>query len=84
MRRLTRDRILSIALITPSAVAILVFVYGFIGFTGFASLTHWDTLFPDYTFVGLRNYAKLFTIERFQLDLRNTVPFTVFFLLACL
>ncbi len=84
MRRLTRDRILSIALITPSAVAILIFVYGFIGFTAFASLTQWDTLFPDYTFVGLRNYAKLFTIDRFQLDLRNTVTFTAFFLLACL
>ncbi len=84
MRRLTRDRILSIALITPSVLAILLFVYGFIGFTVFASLTKWDTLFPDFTFVGLRNYAKLFTIDRFQLDLRNTVTFTAFFLIACL
>ena len=84
MRRLTRDRILSIALITPSALALLVFVYGFIGLTAFASLTKWDALLPDFTFVGLRNYAKLFSIQRFQLDLRNTVTFTLFFLLACL
>ena len=84
MRQLTRDRILSVLLITPSALAILLFVYGFIGFTGFASLTQWDTLAPNFTFVGFSNYAKLFTINRFQLDLRNTVTFTVFFLAACL
>ncbi len=78
------DRIISLLLIAPSLIAIGVFVYGFIGFTAFASLTKWDTLAPDFTFVGLRNYAKLFNTIRFQIDLRNTVTFTVLFLVLCL
>jgi glucose/mannose transport system permease protein len=65
-------------------LAIAVFVYGFIAFTGYSSLSKWDALTPDFTFVGLRNYAKLFTIDRFLSDLRNTVTFTVLFLAACL
>src|SRR5512136_2713722 len=84
MRRVTWERVTSVLLLTPSVIAIAVFVYGFIGFTGFSSLTKWDALTPDFTFVGLRNYAKLFTIDRFLCDLRNTVTFTVLFLGACL
>lgn len=84
MREIKRDRLLSILFILPSLIAIAVFVYGFIGFTGYASLSKWDSLTPDFTFVGLRNYARLFTIDRFLCDLRNTVTFTVFFLAACL
>ncbi|MBI2247096.1 MAG: sugar ABC transporter permease [Armatimonadetes bacterium] len=78
------DRVISLLLIAPSLVALAVFVYGFIGFTGFASLTKWDSLTPDFTFVGLRNYARLFDTTRFQIDLRNTVTFTVLFLALCL
>ncbi len=84
MRQVTRDRLLSLLLISPSVIAIAVFVYGFIGFTAYSSLTKWDALTPDLTFVGLRNYAKLFTIDRFLCDLRNTVTFTILFLAACL
>lgn len=75
---------MSLLLIAPSVVAVAVFVYGFIAFTGFSSLTKWDALTPDFTLVGLRNYQKLFTIDRFLTDLRNTVTFTVLFLVACI
>jgi glucose/mannose transport system permease protein len=71
-------------MIAPSVIAIAVFVYGFIGFTGYSSLTQWDSLVPDLTLVGLRNYAKLFTIDRFLCDLRNTVTFTALFLAFCI
>lgn len=84
MKRLTRDRLLAIALLSPSVIAIAVFVYGFISFTAYSSFTRWNGLVPDLTLVGLRNYRRLFGIERFQLDLRNTVVFTVIFLAACL
>lgn len=84
MRLMTRDRLLSILLIAPSVLALAVFVYGFIGFTAYSSLAKWDSLTPDFTFVGLRNYERLFTIDRFLSDLRNTVTFTVLFLVACL
>jgi len=84
MRRVTGDRVVSLLLIAPSVVAVAVFVYGFIAFTGFSSLTKWDALTPDFTLVGLRNYQKLFTIDRFLCDLRNTLTFTLLFLVACL
>ena len=84
MRGLTRDRVVSLLLIAPSVIAVAVFVYGFIAFTAFSSLTRWDSLTPDFTLVGLRNYQKLFTIDRFLSDLRNTVTFTLLFLVACI
>jgi len=84
MRRVTWERVASVLLLTPSVLAIAVFVYGFIGFTGFTSLTKWNELQPDFTFVGLRNYSSIFANLRFQYDLRNTVLFTVLFLVGCL
>lgn len=36
---------------------------------------------PDFSFAGLKNYADLFHDYRFQSDLRNTLFFTLFFLL---
>lgn len=84
MRRLGWERIVSILLILPSVIAIAVFVYGFIGFTGFVSLTNWNKLFPDFSLAGLSNYRSLFANPRFQIDMRNMVVFTVLFLISCL
>jgi glucose/mannose transport system permease protein len=87
MKGVSRDRWISIALIAPSLILIAVFVYGFIGFTGFASLTKWDSFEPDFSFVGLHNFQRLFSTsptDRFLCDLRNTVTFTVFFLVGCI
>jgi glucose/mannose transport system permease protein len=80
----TTDRLVSMALISPSALAIAVFVYFFIARTAYISLVRWNDLAPDFTWVGLRNYARLLDTERFQIDVRNTVVFTVVFILACL
>jgi len=82
--RLSKDRLLSVAFIAPSIAAVAIFVYGFIGWTARASLSRWEGLRPDYTFVGLSNYITLFHNERFQIDLRNTGIFTLLFLAACL
>lgn len=84
MRRWDWERITPILLILPSAIAIAVFVYGFIGFTGFASLTKWNKLLPDFSLAGLRNYQTLFANLRFRIDMRNMVVFTVLFLSASL
>jgi len=84
MRYLHWERITSILLILPSAIAIAIFVYGFIGFTGFVSLTKWNKLFPDFSLAGLRNYQGLLANPRFQIDMRNMVVFTVLFLLTSL
>lgn len=83
-RWLTRDRATALLMIAPSVLAIAVFVYGFIGWTGVISLTKWSGIKADYTFVGLENYAAIFNSTRFQTDIRNTIVFTVFFLIGCL
>lgn len=79
MRRPSRDRVLSLALIAPSIIAVAIFVYGLIGWTGFVSTTRWNDIRPDLTSAGLANFASIFANARFRIDLRNTVVFTVFF-----
>ncbi len=99
-RRIDPDRILAIVLISPSILAIGVFVYGFIAWTAWASLIKWNDLLPlrglpaypnlrvlppQAPWARLDNYTRLlFTDQRFQIDLRNTVIFTVLFIAACL
>jgi len=79
-----RDRLLAGFLLLPSVVAVGVFVYGFIGWTAYVSLSDWNSFVPDLSFVGLRNFVDLFQNPRFQIDLRNTALFTGTFLLGCL
>lgn len=78
------ERIAPLLMILPSAIAIGVFVYGFITWTGIVSLSNWNRLLPDYTLVGFRNYLKLFSHPRFQIDLRNLAVFTGLFLTSSL
>lgn len=69
----------ALALVSPSLLAVAVFVYGFIAWTMRVSFSQWKGLLPDYTWVGLRNYIELFSDPRFHVDIRNTVIFTVVF-----
>ncbi|MGG1573993.1 sugar ABC transporter permease [Fictibacillus sp. NRS-1165] len=83
-KRRNADQLMSIVFILPSILAIGVFVYGFIAWSGYVSLTNWNSLVPDLSFAGFKNYLFLFKDFRFQADLRNTLFFTVFFILAVL
>jgi len=72
---------MGIAFILPSVILIAIFVYGFIGYTGYLSLSNYNTIVPDFSFAGLKNYKFLFNDFRFQADIRNTIFFTLFFIL---
>ena len=72
-----------VLVLAPSLLAILIFVYGFIGWTFRVSLTSWKGLTPTFDFIGLTNYATLFADRRFQIDVTNTVLFTVPFMGGC-
>lgn len=75
-----RETLLSIALVAPSILALAIFVYGFIVWSMRVSVSAWKGLLPDYTFVGLENFRNLlFNDQRFIIDIRNTVIFTVVF-----
>ena len=72
------EKLLSIAILLPSIVAVAIFVYGFIGWSLRVSLSQWKGLTPDFTFVGLKQYIALFNNDpRFVIDVRNTAVFTV-------
>ncbi len=71
-------------LVLPSILAVAVFVYGFIAWSGRVSLSKWKGLTPDYTWTGLSNYVELFHDPRFAIDVRNTLIFTVIFVFGSL
>jgi glucose/mannose transport system permease protein len=99
-RRLTRDRVLALLFISPSILAIAIFVYAFIAWTIWGSVLNWNDLVPlqgvaplpnlrvfppAVPFSGFDNYLRLLQIDqRFRIDLSNTVVFTVLFIAACL
>jgi len=78
------EMVQSILLVLPSIVAIGVFVYGFIAWTARVSFSQWKGLLPDLRWAGWRNYFELFQDARFQVDVRNTLIFTVVFVGGCL
>ncbi|AXI10504.1 sugar ABC transporter permease [Oceanobacillus zhaokaii] len=79
-RKISKDQWTAIAFLFPSIILIIVFVYGFIGWTGYVSLSNYNSLIPDFSFAGLKNYLYLFQDFRFQADLRNTLFFTILFI----
>jgi len=85
------ERWIAFLMILPSIILLGIFVYGFIAWTGVVSVSKWDGIQPDYTFVGFNNYKQLFSLVlggisaiRFHIDLWNTFFFTIFFLFLCL
>lgn len=60
--------------IAPSFVLSLLFIYGFIAWNGYLSLSA-SRLLPNYEFVGLAQYKALFVNERFHVALKNMVVF---------
>ncbi len=71
---------MAIVAVTPSVVAISVFVYILILWTGIISVVNWNDVAPNYTFIGLRNYQRLFETDRFLLDLQHNGLFALLFL----
>jgi glucose/mannose transport system permease protein len=79
-----KEKLYGFLLVLPSIIAVGIFVYGFIAWSVRVSLSDWVGLTADYTFAGLRNYIELFSDPRFHVDIRNTVIFTVVFVLGAL
>ncbi|MBP7043051.1 MAG: sugar ABC transporter permease [Chloroflexi bacterium] len=84
LKKLDKDTIVAMVLVSPSILAVLIFVYGFIAWSVRVSLSNWIGLLPDYEFIGLGNYLGLFKDPRFHIDVRNTLVFTILFVGGCL
>jgi glucose/mannose transport system permease protein len=81
--RSRQDRIWSILMLLPSMVAVAVFIYGFILWNGYVSLSKWNGVMPNYSWNGLQNYLSLFQTQRFQIDCVNMLVFSVVFIGGC-
>jgi glucose/mannose transport system permease protein len=83
-QRFSSERLTAPLILTPSIIAILIFVYGFIATTIYVSLSNWSTLKIDLSLREplLATYTDMLAMPRFQADLRNTFVFTTLFLLA--
>lgn len=65
--------------LAPSFVAILIFVYGFIGWTAWVSFTK-SKLLPRYDIVGLIQYERLFVSPRWDVAFSNLFIFGFLFI----
>jgi glucose/mannose transport system permease protein len=81
-RSLLQDWLPRIVL-APSFAVILLFVYGFILFTGVLSFTG-SKMLPDLTtWVGLHNYARLFNHPNWSTSLANLAIFGSLYIIIC-
>jgi len=87
----SRDRIIAIAMLSPSVILLAIFVYVFIASTAYTSLTNLTTQMqlsrraPD--FIGLLNYQNFISApldSRFRNGFVNTIFFTFLFIAVCL
>ena len=68
--------------LAPSFFLILVFVYGFIVYTGYLSLTD-SRMLPTYEFMGWGNYTKLFGLRHWKIAVNNLAIFAILYILFC-
>ena len=69
--------------LAPSFAAILLFVYGFIAFTGYLSFTG-SRMLPSFDLVGFDNYVRLFGLRHWSTALTNLAIFGILYILICI
>ncbi|MDX1605963.1 MAG: sugar ABC transporter permease [Candidatus Competibacterales bacterium] len=73
------ERQLPKLVVAPTFIASLVFVYGFIGWTTWLSLSK-STMMPNYDWAGLAQYARLFRNDRWWVAAENLFIFGLLFI----
>jgi glucose/mannose transport system permease protein len=66
-------------LISPSALLVLVCVYGYIMFTVYLSFTT-STMMPSYDLAGSASYQRLLGLENWQVSLSNLGTFAILYI----
>ncbi|WP_068085008.1 carbohydrate ABC transporter permease [Polycladidibacter stylochi] len=69
--------------VAPSFLLILVFVYGFIIWTGYVSFTK-SKMLPVYKLDGLRQYTRLFSMDRWDVAYSNLFVFASLFIIVAI
>ena len=68
--------------LAPSFFVILIFVYGFIIYTGYHSLTD-SRMLPTYEYMGFGNYTKLFGLRHWKIAVNNLAIFGILYIVIC-
>ncbi|MGE0003990.1 MAG: carbohydrate ABC transporter permease [Parvibaculaceae bacterium] len=76
------QRLLPRIVLAPSFAAVLVFVYGFILFTGYLSFTD-SKMLPSFGWVGLENYSRLWALPHWWRALGNLAIFGSLYIVVC-
>lgn len=84
LRRIRGDTLIAVLVLSPSLIAVLIFIYAFLLWTGYIALVNWNDVVPNYQFVGWRNFERLLNNQRYLIDLRNTLVFAFFFMGQCI
>ncbi|GGO99968.1 carbohydrate ABC transporter permease [Wenjunlia tyrosinilytica] len=71
-------------LISPSLIAVAVFVYGMIGYNLKVSVSKWHSSVKDTSYEGFKTYRDLMDDERFTQAWQNLLTFTVVFIVGTL
>ena len=69
--------------VAPSFAVLLWFVYGFIAWTFYISLTK-SKLLPNYEFWGIHQYIRLWQMPRWHIAVENLFIFTTLFIILCI
>lgn len=68
--------------LSPSVAIVAVFVYGFIAFTLSLSFTD-SRILPSFGWVGIENYAKLFSLRAWGIAVDNLLVFGGLYIVIC-
>jgi glucose/mannose transport system permease protein len=74
-----RTPLLPKLVVAPSFVLSFLFIYGLIAWNGVLSVSA-SRILPNYEFVGLEQYVRLFESERFQVAMTNMAIFGTLFI----
>ena len=69
--------------LAPSFITVLIFVYGFIGWTAWVSLTR-SKLLPKYEIKGFIQYERLFDSPRWDTAINNLYIFGALFIVIAM
>ena len=69
--------------LAPSMALALVAIYGYMGWTAVISFTN-SSFLPSYSWVGLKQYARLMANDRWLVSSSNLVIFGLLFVVICL
>ncbi len=80
--RITGDDLVARSVLAPTVILTMVFVYAFIAYTILISFTG-SKMLPNFNWVGIQNYVKLFKLGNWHIALRNMLVFSILYIGIC-